>query len=99
VNVSSGSRLPPARESARKQAFIVAGASCRTGWTDAVRALHPDEKIYTFWKYFRNAFASNAGIRIDHLLLSPALANQLVSAGVDRDVRNWEKARSRTGMG
>jgi exodeoxyribonuclease III len=62
------------------------------GWTDAVRALHPDEKIYTFWKYFRNAFASNAGIRIDHLLLSPALANQLVSAGVDRDVRNWEKA-------
>ena len=41
------------------------------GWTDALRALHPDERIYTFWKYFRNAFARDAGLRIDHLLLSP----------------------------
>ena len=62
------------------------------GWTDALRALHPGDKVYTFWKYFRNAFARNAGIRIDHLLLSPSLAKQLIAAGVDRDVRGWEKA-------
>jgi exodeoxyribonuclease-3 len=62
------------------------------GWTDALRALHPDERIYTFWKYFRNAWARNAGLRIDHLLLSPAIAPRLVAAGVDREVRGWEKA-------
>jgi exodeoxyribonuclease III len=44
------------------------------GWTDALRALHPGDPIYTFWKYFRNAFCRNAGLRIDHLLLSPPLA-------------------------
>src|SRR4029077_19575318 len=43
------------------------------GWTDALRALHPGERIYTFWKYLRNAFARDAGLRIDHLLLSPSL--------------------------
>jgi hypothetical protein len=53
------------------------------GWTDALRALHPNERIYTFWKYFRNAFGRNAGLRIDHLLLSPPLARRLISAGVD----------------
>ena len=62
------------------------------GWTDAVRALHPEERIYTFWDYFRNAWARNAGLRIDHLLLSPAAARRLVAAGVDREVRGWEKA-------
>src|SRR5579872_1973014 len=62
------------------------------GWIDAVRALQPDERIYTFWKFFRNAYARNAGLRIDHLLLNPALARRLVAAGVDRDVRGWEKA-------
>lgn len=62
------------------------------GWTDAVRSLHPDEVIYTFWDYFRNAFGRNAGLRIDHLLLSPAAAPRLRKAGVDRDVRGWEKA-------
>jgi exodeoxyribonuclease-3 len=62
------------------------------GWTDALRALHPAERIYTFWKYFRNAFARDAGLRIDHLLLSPALAPRLVAAGVDRSVRGWDKA-------
>jgi exodeoxyribonuclease III len=61
------------------------------GWTDALRALHPDERIYTFWK-FRNAFARNAGLRIDHLLLSPPLAKRLTAAGVDREVRGREKA-------
>ena len=51
----------------------------------------PEEKIYTFWDYFRQAFARNAGIRIDHLLLSPELAPRLKAAGVDRDVRALEK--------
>ncbi len=62
------------------------------GWTDAVRALHPGERLYTFWKYFRNAFVRDAGLRIDHLLLSPILAERLKAAGVDRDVRAREKA-------
>ena len=61
------------------------------GWTDALRATHPDEVIYTFWDYFRNAYGRNAGIRIDHLLLSPALAPHLKAAGVDRDVRGRDK--------
>jgi exodeoxyribonuclease III len=61
------------------------------GWTDALRELNPDEKIFTFWDYFRNAFQRNAGIRIDHFLLSPQLSKKLKAAGVDRDVRGWEK--------
>jgi len=61
------------------------------GWTDALRTLHPDETIYTFWDYFRNAYGRDAGLRIDHLLLSPALADRLADAQVDRDVRGWEK--------
>ncbi|GBD48370.1 exodeoxyribonuclease III [Methylopila sp. Yamaguchi] len=60
------------------------------GWLDAVRALHPDERIYTFWDYFRNAWGRNAGLRLDHLLLSPAVAGRLTEAGVDREVRGWE---------
>jgi exodeoxyribonuclease III len=62
------------------------------GWTDALRALHPNERIYTFWEYFRNAFARNAGLRIDHLLLSPSIAGRLVAAEVDREMRGREKA-------
>jgi exodeoxyribonuclease-3 len=63
------------------------------GWTDALRALHPTgDKVYTFWKYFRNAFARNAGIRIDHILVAPSLADRITSAGVERHVRGWEKA-------
>ncbi|QEH31968.1 Exodeoxyribonuclease III [Aquisphaera giovannonii] len=61
------------------------------GWTDSLRAVHPHAKIYTYWDYFRNAFARDAGIRIDHLLVSPALAPGLKAAGVDRDVRALEK--------
>ena len=61
------------------------------GWTDAVRKLHPKETIYTFWDYFRNAYGRNAGLRIDHFLLSPELDKRLMAAGVDRDVRGWEK--------
>ena len=62
------------------------------GWTDALRALHPDETIYTFWDYFRNAWGRNAGLRIDHLLLSPVAAARLIGAGVDTAVRGREKA-------
>jgi len=61
------------------------------GWTDALRALYPNEVIYTFWDYFRNAYGRNAGLRIDHFLLSPLLKERLLAAGVDRNVRGWEK--------
>jgi exodeoxyribonuclease-3 len=61
------------------------------GWTDALRTLNPGEKVYTFWDYFRNAWGRNAGLRIDHLLLNPSAATRLTGAGVDRDVRGWEK--------
>ena len=62
------------------------------GWTDALRHLHPDEPIYTFWDYFRNAWGRDAGLRIDHLLLSPSAAPRLLEAGVDREVRGREGA-------
>lgn len=61
------------------------------GWTDALRALHPDETIYTFWKYWRGAFERDDGLRIDHLLLSPSLAERLIDAQVDNHVRSWER--------
>ena len=67
-------------------AGIVAG-----GWTDALRVMYPDARIFTFWDYFRNAFARDAGLRIDHLLLSRSLAPRLRAAGVDRHVRGWNK--------
>lgn len=57
------------------------------GWTDAIRAQHPDARIYTFWDYLRDAWGRDAGMRLDHLLLSPQLAPRLAAAGVDREVR------------
>ena len=57
------------------------------GWTDALRTLNPGERIYTFWDYFRNAYGRDAGLRLDHLLLSPQLADRLKKAEVDREVR------------
>lgn len=75
---------PEVREAFRK---LVA-----QGWTDAIRKLFPDEKIYTFWDYFRNSYERNAGLRIDHFLLSPELTERLASAGVYREVRGWEKS-------
>ena len=62
------------------------------GWTDAIRKLYPSEKIYTFYDYFRNAYGRNAGLRIDHFLLSPDVDKRLLRAGVDREVRGWEKS-------
>ncbi|MBV8782655.1 MAG: exodeoxyribonuclease III [Gammaproteobacteria bacterium] len=61
------------------------------GWCDALRTRHPGEKIYTFWDYWRTAFDRNAGLRIDHLLLSPAAAGTLEEAQVDRHTRSLEK--------
>ncbi len=62
------------------------------GWTDALRAKYPDERIYTFWDYFRQHWQKNSGLRIDHLLLSADLAPRLIDAGVDRWVRDQEHA-------
>ena len=61
------------------------------GWTDALRNRYPEERIYTFWDYFRQSWQRNAGLRIDHLLLNAALAPRLLDAGVDRWVRDLEK--------
>lgn len=61
------------------------------GWIDAIRKLYPDNVIYTYWDYFRKAYERDAGLRIDHFLLSSPLNNRLLSAGVDRNVRGWEK--------
>ena len=63
----------------------------KQGWTDSIRRLYPDEKIFTYWDYFRNAFARDAGIRMDHILLNPVLQDKLLRGGVDRHVRGWQK--------
>lgn len=62
------------------------------GWLDALRTLYPNEVVYTFWDYFRDAYGRNAGLRIDHFLMSPSVAGRLHTAGVDRHVRGWEKS-------
>ena len=68
------------------------------GWTDALRTKHPGERIYTFWHYWRNSFERDAGIRIDHALLSPVLAKKLKAAGVDRTPRGWDKTSDHAPM-
>ena len=63
------------------------------GWTDALRERYPDDPPpWTFWQYFRQAWERDAGLRIDHLLLSPAAAGRLTDAGVDKPVRGRERA-------
>ena len=62
------------------------------GWIDAIREMHPDGSIYTFWDYKRDRWERDAGLRIDHLLLNPKAAKRLVEAGVDREVRGLEGA-------
>jgi exodeoxyribonuclease III len=62
------------------------------GWTDALRHRHPDERIYTFWDYMRNRWSRDAGLRLDHLLLSEALRPRLLRSEVDRAVRGFEGA-------
>ncbi|MGH9645137.1 MAG: exodeoxyribonuclease III, partial [Terriglobales bacterium] len=67
------------------------GRLMQQGWIDAIRTLHPDETLYTFWDFFRNAYERDAGLRIDHLLLNPAVKERLLAAGVYRNVRGWER--------
>ena len=64
----------------------------KQGWTDALRQLYPNQRIYTFWDYLRNAWGRDAGLRLDHFLLSPHVAGALIDGGVDKHVRGWEKA-------
>ena len=59
--------------------------------SDALRALHPEDPMYTFWSYKRDRWRRNAGLRLDHLLLSPEAATRLSSASVEQHVRAWEK--------
>jgi bifunctional non-homologous end joining protein LigD len=62
------------------------------GWTDAIRTLYPNERVYTFWDYMRDAYGRNAGLRLDHFLLNKKVADRLASAQVDKHVRGWEHA-------
>ena len=62
------------------------------GWTDALRETHGNERIYTFWHYMQKRWERNAGLRLDHLLLSPDVAARMKSAGVDRSTRGREGA-------
>lgn len=66
------------------------------GWTDAMRALHPHGRRYTYWDYFQNRFARDHGLRIDFLLLSPRAADRLAACEVDRGPRAREKASDHT---
>ncbi|MBJ7407424.1 MAG: exodeoxyribonuclease III [Bradyrhizobium sp.] len=67
-------------------------ALVKQGWCDAIRELHPQKRIYTFWDYKRNRWPRDAGLRLDHLLLSPALAPRLAKAGVDKNIRGEDGA-------
>ena len=64
----------------------------KQGWTDSLRKVHPGEKLFTFWDYKRNRWPRDAGLRLDHILLSPSIASRLRDAGVDREVRGWDGA-------
>ncbi len=64
----------------------------KQGWTDAIRALHPQDRVYTYWDYMRNRWPRDAGLRLDHLLLSPDVAKRLIASGVDREVRGRANA-------
>ena len=64
----------------------------KKGWIDSIRTIFPEEKIYTFWDYLYKAYDRDAGIRLDHILISPYLQPMLTSAGVDKHVRGWEKS-------
>ncbi|HUP14393.1 MAG TPA: exodeoxyribonuclease III, partial [Niastella sp.] len=76
----------------RKEVRAAYARLLKMGFTDALRTLHPDETIYTFWDYLRFAWERNAGLRLDHFLLNKPLANRLRKGGVDKQVRGWEKA-------
>ncbi|KUJ51051.1 exodeoxyribonuclease III [Chryseobacterium sp. JAH] len=63
----------------------------KQGWLDSIRKIYPDETIYTFWDYLYKAYDRDAGMRLDHILVSPYLADLVVNAGVDKYVRSWDK--------
>ena len=67
------------------------------GWTDAIRALHPKERMYTFWDDMRNRWERDGGLRLDHILLSSTLTERLQSAGVDRQTRGMADATRTSG--
>lgn len=73
----------------RRESKAAFKALVDSGWTDAIRTLYPNEAIYTFWDYLRNAYGRNAGLRLDHFLLNELLSERLYSAGVDKEVRGW----------
>jgi exodeoxyribonuclease III len=71
-------------------------ALCHLGLTDATRATHPAGRVYTFWDYQAGAWPKDHGLRIDHLLLSPAASDMLSSSGIDRKYRGMEKSSDHT---
>ena len=85
------SRMPTTR-CVQPQSRAAYATLLAQGWVDALRERHPDERIYTFWDYMRNRWPRDAGLRIDHLLLSASVAGRLVDAGVDRLVRGCPNA-------
>jgi exodeoxyribonuclease-3 len=68
------------------------GSLVATGWTDAIRELYGDERVYTFWTYWRNRYARDDGLRLDHFLLSKVLASKLLEGGIDSDIRGEDDA-------
>jgi exodeoxyribonuclease-3 len=74
-----------------KEAKAAYARLLKQGWTDAIRHLNPNERIFTFWDYLYKAWERNAGLRLDHFLLSPHLTPLLRKAGVDAVVRGWER--------
>lgn len=76
----------------RKEARSAYARLLKQGWVDAIRHKHPHERIYTFWDYLRYAWERDAGLRLDHFLLSPHLVPKLRKAGVDKAVRGWPKS-------
>ncbi|MFT4117295.1 exodeoxyribonuclease III [Bradyrhizobium sp.] len=67
-------------------------ALVKQGWCDVLRELHPEKRVYTFWDYKRNRWPRDAGLRLDHLLISPVLVSRLAKAGVDREIRGLDGA-------
>ncbi|MGN6417351.1 MAG: exodeoxyribonuclease III [Pseudobacter sp.] len=76
----------------RKEIRAAFDRMLKQGWTDAIAKKFPAGHIYTFWDYLWKAWERNAGLRLDHFLLSPHLVNRLKRAGVDKEVRGWPKA-------
>jgi exodeoxyribonuclease-3 len=83
--------LPPGDALVRAETRARFRALLWLGLTDAVRALHPHEILYSFWDYQAGCWPRDKGLRIDHALLSPKLAECLTSALPDRMVRGEDQ--------